>query len=84
MATLQVYTSPALLIHKDPEGMVYWLDMEAACITESPRSQVYITDVTAVAEISIPLTEQVRVCEVPAVASSTPSTDTVTLGAKLI
>ena len=82
MATRQVYTSPAFLIPKDSEGMVYRFDVEAACTTESPRSQVYITDVTVAAEISSPLTEQVRVCEVLAVAPLTPSTDTVTLGAK--
>ena len=82
MATRQVYTFPAFLIPKDPEGMVYRFDVEAACTTVLPRSQVYITDVTVAAEISSPLTKQARVCEVLAVAPSTPSTDTVTLGAK--
>jgi hypothetical protein len=64
--------------------MVYWFDVEAACTTLPSRSQVYITDVTALAEISTPPIEQVRVCEVEAVAPSTPSTVTVTLGAKSI
>ena len=82
MATRQVYTSPAFVTIKDPEGMVYWLDVEAACTSVLPRNHVYITDVTAAAEISNPLTEQVIVCEVPAGTLVSPSTDTVTLGAR--
>ena len=82
MATSQVYTSPEFVTIKDPEGMVYRSDVEADCTTVLPRSQVYITDVTAAAEISNPLTEQVIICEVPARTSVSPPTDTVTLGAR--
>ena len=82
MATSQVYTSPAFVTIKDLEGMVYWLDVEAACTTVLPRSQVYISDVTVAAEISNPLTEQVIVCEVPAETLVSPPTDIVTLGAR--
>ena len=82
MATRQVYTSPAFVTIKDPEGMVYRFDMEAGCTTVLPRSQVYITDVTVAAKISNPLTEQVIVCEIPARTLVSPPTDTVTLGAR--